>query len=119
MDREERLSKMVSSTIEGSLTNQKSKFLDTKNSLKDTKRRTQKRIVRGMYEREKAAERIADLQAKMDHEMNIINMELEEVLMEVQKKIDTEVSPILCGLVSICVSYHFMFCSFSISSFYF
>uniref|UniRef100_A0A7S2KD25 Uncharacterized protein n=1 Tax=Leptocylindrus danicus TaxID=163516 RepID=A0A7S2KD25_9STRA len=87
---EERLSKMVSSTIEGSLTNQKSKFLDTKNSLKDTKRRTQKRIVRGMYEREKAAERIAELKAKMDQEMNIINLELEEVLMEVQKKIDTE-----------------------------
>ena len=53
-----------------------------------------------MYEREKAAERIAELQAKMEHEMNIINFELEEVLTEVQKKIDTEVCCVVCvGIV--------------------
>ena len=82
---------MMSSAIENTLANEKTKFINAKNTINDTKRRAQQRLIRGISEKERAAENIAELQAQMEMQSKQVSKRLEEVLADVQMKIEKEV----------------------------
>eukprot|EP00816_Leptocylindrus_hargravesii_P011544 CAMPEP_0196807916 /NCGR_PEP_ID=MMETSP1362-20130617/7883_1 /TAXON_ID=163516 /ORGANISM="Leptocylindrus danicus, Strain CCMP1856" /LENGTH=1410 /DNA_ID=CAMNT_0042182025 /DNA_START=325 /DNA_END=4557 /DNA_ORIENTATION=- len=86
----QRLSEMMSNAIENTLTNEKAKFINAKNTVNDTKRRAQQRLIRGISEKERAAENIAELQAQMEMQSKQVSKRLEEVLADVQMKIEKE-----------------------------
>lgn len=79
------------------ITTTKRTFESTEKSLRDFKSRTEKRLSRSTSKKEKAAEKVADIRARMEAEARAIEDKLAKELDETQAEIDEEVS--LCVLM--------------------
>jgi len=73
-------------------------YINVRETLRDTKARSQRRISRTDYEKEKASEKIARLEAKIKAEKLQIRTELNEKIEEAQAKIEQEMQSLTASL---------------------
>lgn len=73
-------------------TNTSRNYVTTRQTLRDSKNKNEKRLSRSVYEQEKSAEKIASIRARMEEQIRNAEKELEEKLSEIQKNFDDEVS---------------------------
>jgi hypothetical protein len=97
---EERIAASIAEAKDKSAT--KRTFESTEKSLRDFKSRTEKRLSRSTSKKEKAAEKVADIRARMEAEARAIEEKLAKELDETQAEIDEEVS--LCCVLMWSVS---------------
>jgi len=69
----------------------KSTYKSTREKLKDSRTKTERRLTRSKYEKEKAAEKVATIEAKMQAEIRVVEDSLDGKLRETQARIDQEV----------------------------
>lgn len=66
-------------------------YRNTKQALRESRSKNEKRLSRTNYEKEKVAEKIAGIKARAADQIKTLEFELDEKLVEYQKKFDSEV----------------------------
>lgn len=69
-------------------------YRNTKQALRESRSKNEKRLSRTNYEKEKVAEKIAGIKARAADQIKTLEFELDEKLVEYQKKFDSEVRSI-------------------------
>ena len=89
---EEKISSSVASTALLTLgAGSRSVFLDASQTIREAKSKNQKRLSRSSFEKQKAAEKIANIKARMEKQVAEVDAELKVKLDDVQLRLDEEV----------------------------
>jgi len=67
-------------------------YVNTRQTLRDARAKNEKRLSRSTFEKQKAAEKIASIKAKMEDQISTVEKELQQKLDSIQTNFDGEVS---------------------------
>jgi len=90
---DEQISLIIADAAKSTLgVNTSRNYRTTKQTLRESRGKNEKRLSRSSYVKEKSSDKISDIMKKAEEQVKIVERDLEEKLVDLQKEFDNEVS---------------------------